>query len=87
MRVAAQITKDVLGATEGRLGVHNPVAAIATIEQLLKGSGIGKRLDAALQTEPVALIGLLKTGEELAPKQLAQNPDREEEVRLAGDPL
>ena len=54
---------------------------------MLKSPGIGKILDTAVQAEPAGPIGLLESGEELAPKQLAQDPNRQKEGWLAGDPL
>src|SRR5438552_17818066 len=47
MRIATEVAKNQSRATEWPLGVHDPFAAIQRIKQLLKGTRIVERSNAA----------------------------------------
>ncbi|XXT69410.1 hypothetical protein WMF14_03040 [Sorangium sp. So ce693] len=82
--IATEVGKDLLGPSEGRLGLNHPGLAIERVEQRSEGSGVGQRGGPAGQVELSLVIGLPKRGEQPAAEELAENLHREE---VAAPPL
>ena len=86
MRIATEVAKNQSGAAEWPFGVDDPFAAIQRIKQLLKGTGIFERSNAAGKRQLSRLIHGFESRQELAAEQLAQHFHRQEILTLTGDP-
>jgi len=72
--------EDVLGTTEGRLGVDNPVLGEELPQQAPEAFWCCECLERAVELELALEQKLLELGGEPAAEDTAENPDREEEA-------
>ena len=79
--------EDLGRATEGRLGVHDPVGCIGGTEVRLEGVCVVEPSEHALERELALGEGATSEVDEFAPEDLAQHSHGKEEAGAAGDPL
>jgi hypothetical protein len=82
MGVLAEIAKRMLRASEGALRVNHPFGAEQRPKPRREGLGIPQRGECAVEAEFVLRVQLLKAICELAPENLFENVDRQEELLL-----
>ena len=75
-----------LRAAEGRLGVDDPLGPGGGGEPALEFGRLGQRAEPAVEGEPPPVEGGPEQREELSPEDAAEDADRQEEPRPAGDP-
>ncbi len=80
MRVAAEIAQSVFGATEGWLGVDDPLVAEEGSAPSGEGSGVGKWGEVSMELELVVAEGGLESVFELTAKDLAEHIDMKKEA-------
>jgi len=68
MRVAAQVTENVLRAAEGRFAVDHPVLVKQLPQERGENSGLGEKFEIAVEAELAVGEGTPETGNELASK-------------------
>ncbi len=73
MGVAAQVAQHLHGPTEGGLGIDDPVVAVHPSEEFGELPGIGESGGWAGAAELVATVKTLKTSQELAAKDAAED--------------
>ena len=86
MRVAGEVSENLLRSTKGRLAVDHPRLGVERRQESGEGARIligGKR---ALEIELTCLVGLFQRGENLATEQARQHAHREEESLSAPHP-
>ena len=74
------------GPAEGGLGVDDPLGPGAGGEPAPELARVGQRGELAVEGEPAPVEGGPEQGQELAPEDAAEDADRQEEARPAGDP-
>ena len=84
--VPGQVLEHLLRAAERRLGVDDPLGAGSWRRATPELGRVGQRGELAVEREPAPVEGGLEQGQELAPEDAAEDPDRQEEPRPAGDP-
>ena len=86
MRVAGEVAEHLLRSGQGGLGVDDPLRLLERPEELVPGRGRTPVLALALHAQ--ALLGgrLPERRQERAPKEPAEDTDREEETFGARDP-
>ena len=80
MGVASEVCEHLLGAGEGRLGVHDPALGRGALEEVV-------RVGIEPEGNRAAGQGLLELGQELAAEDLGEDPDGQKEVGAGGDPM
>jgi hypothetical protein len=84
--VASQVVEDLVRATEGRLGVDDPVDGIEATHELME-SGLGSESGKPTrQSELTVGAEFLEAIKELAPEDLGEGLNVEEEVLRSRDP-
>ena len=86
MGIGAEIAQHVFRATEGRLGVDDPVVAEQYTQPCGEGAWLGKRQKVAVKLEFASMEGATESGDELAAEDTAEHADGQEEGRPGGDP-
>ena len=87
VRVARQVRQDGFGSGEGFLGVDDPVDFAQWFEEIVESVFVD---EARMITEELQLPGFVQLGQPFQNEtlvQTGQNPDGQEEVLAAGDPL
>ena len=84
--VPGQVLEHLLGPAEGWLGVDDPLGAGGGGERPPELGRVGQGGELAVEREPPPVEGGPEQGQELAPEEAAEDADREEEPRPAGDP-
>jgi hypothetical protein len=84
--IASQVFEDRVGPAEGRLGVDHPLRTSGLGEESVEGWAMSQGLKRSMEAEPFVLEGLVEEGQELAPKEAAQDPHGKKEVRGGGYP-
>jgi hypothetical protein len=85
--IAREIFQDLVRATEGRLGIDHPFSGACLDEEPTEHTWIRQRSERSAEREMTVVEGLPQEGEELAPEEPTQDPDREKEARAAVDPV
>jgi len=78
--VAAEITENVLGATEGRLAVDHPVLTEEGAEERSESLGIPEKLAVPVEVQLAVGEGPFESGDKLAAEDSPQHLDGEEEA-------
>ena len=76
----------MLGSSEGRLGVDDPIGFLQPLEKASERGGLRQSSQGALEAKLALLIGLEKQSTELAPEQATQHAVGQEEVVRRADP-
>ncbi len=78
--ITGEIVENVFGATEGRLGVDDPVLGKETLEKMQEAFRCGEFLEGTVELELALEQKLLEFGGELTAEDVAQHSDRQEEA-------
>ena len=73
MGVAAEITENMLGATEGRFAIDHPVLSVEWPQPGSEDLGLRKKLQVSLEVELAIVESLLESVDELAAKNFTQH--------------
>jgi hypothetical protein len=84
--VAAEITENVLGATEGRFAVDHPVVTEEGAEERGECLGFREKLEVPVEAELAVVEGLPESGDKLAAENTTQHLSGEEEAIAGVDP-
>ena len=87
MGISGQVLEHLLGPAEGRLGIDHPLLAAQLPAQRRETTRICQVREGAVELETSGSEALLQRGEQLAAKQVREDPDREEEIVWAGNPV
>ena len=79
--VAGEVVEDVFRSTERRLGIDDPVLREDLSQETLEAFRPREFLERAMELQLALEQKLLEFGGELATKDAAENPDRQEEAR------
>jgi len=83
MGVGAKMAEHMFKATEGTLGVDDPVAAVQQPQPGCEGMRLGKRQQAAVELEFHLMEGVTESGDELAPEDNTEHVDGRKKDRRA----
>ena len=86
MSVAAHVVEHLLGSGKRRLGIDHPFDTLRSGDQAGEGARLAKRLQGTKELQVPGIERFLKRLQKAAAEQAGQNPNRQEEVRLAGHP-
>jgi len=86
MGVAGQVVEDVLGTSEGPLGVDHPILTEQRPQKSMEGFLFAESFQASGKQQFPVTESALEPGDELATKDAAQHFYRQEEVVLRMDP-
>jgi len=86
MGIAGQVVENMFGATEGWLGVDDPVLLAEFPEEAAECARQGKLLERAMELEPVVFEQFTKPHPELAAEAAAKYLDGQEEAWRRIDP-
>ena len=86
MRVAAQVMEDMLGSTEGRLAVDDPIVVEQLPEKGGESLGWSKKLQATVEGELFPGKGALESGDELAPEDTTEHLNGKKEAMARVNP-
>jgi hypothetical protein len=86
MCVASEVAKNGQWATEGGFGIDHPAPEIEATQELGKLFPLLEDTGRSCTTELFLLTETLETGDELAPKDLAQDGGGQEKVLFRGHP-
>src|ERR1039457_1752396 len=84
--VAAEITENVFGATEGRLAVDHPVLTEEGTEERSEHFRFCQKLEIPVEAESAVVEGPFETGDKLATEDSTQHLHGEKEAIARGDP-
>ena len=84
--VAAEITENVFGTTEGRLAVDHPVLPEEGAEERSECLRFRQKLEFPVEGELAIVEGLPESGDKLAAEDSTQHLDGEKEAIARGDP-
>lgn len=84
MGVAAEVSQNMFGPTEGRLGVDVLFLLAQLVDQLFKRCRVAERCGWTSEVECAPAMELAEDGEELVAEDGAQDGNRHEEHRMAG---
>jgi hypothetical protein len=84
--VAAEVTEDVFGSAERRLGVDDPGRVVEAVLEGAPGVGVSELGGAAGKDELAVLPGAVESVKELAAEELGQDLDGKEEALAPGQP-
>lgn len=73
--IASKVAQNLLGAIEGRLGVHHPFRAPCLVEETAERVGVLAGGKATVELQPSILEGSGKGCQEPAAEEAAENPD------------
>jgi hypothetical protein len=86
MRVAGQVSEDVLGILEGLFRVHDPLLGAQGGEEPLPRGGLGELPTAPRQGELALCVALRQAGEVETPEAPCKDPDGQEEAGTTRHP-
>jgi hypothetical protein len=86
MGVAGQVVENMVGTTEGRLGIDDPVLVAEFPEEVAEGLRQGELLKRSMKLEPVVLEQLTELVTELLAEDLAECLDGQKESARRIDP-
>src|SRR5215468_4725182 len=86
MGIASQIVKDVFGSAEGCFGIDDPVLLEQSAEEDSEVVFLRKWPTFAIEHELVVVKSTLQSSHELAPKNAAENFNRQEETGTGCNP-
>jgi len=86
MCIATQIIQNLLGATEGPLGIDHPLGIAQGREVSSKGFRIAQRLEDGEERQPPGLEGLLETLQEQTAEEAGEHAHGEKEPGPARNP-
>jgi hypothetical protein len=84
--VAAKITENIFGATEGRFAVDHPVLPEEGTEERSEGFGVRQKFELPVEAELALREGLPESGDKLAAENTTQHLSGEEEAVAGVDP-
>jgi hypothetical protein len=84
--VAAEITENVFGTTEGRLAVDDPVLTEEGAEERSEHFRFCQKLEIPVEAQLAVVEGPFESGNKLTSENAAQHLDGEEEAIARGDP-
>src|SRR5215468_2823819 len=84
--VATEIGQHLFWATEGWLGVDDPLDPPQLIEPAGEGGGIGEAGQHAEEAEPAGCEGHVELGQEEAAEEPGEHAHRQKEAGATGDP-
>jgi len=84
--VAAEITENVLGATEGRFAVDHPVVTEEGAEESSESLRFRQKLEIPVEAELAVVEGPFESGDKLAAENTTQHLSGEEEAIAGVDP-
>ena len=84
--VAAEITENVFGTTEGRLAVDHPVLTEEGTEERSEHFRFRQKLEIPVEAQLAVVEGPLESGDKLATEDSTQHLDGEKEAIARGDP-
>jgi hypothetical protein len=84
--VAAEITENIFGATEGRLAIDYPVLPEQGTEEGSESLRFRQKLEVPVEAELAVGEGPFESGDKLAAEESAQHFDGEKEAIARGDP-
>jgi hypothetical protein len=86
VRVASEVFKDVVGASERRLGIDDPLETARSREQLTETRWPGQGIQLTMKMEVICAIRFVEQRQEFATEEPAQNAHGEKEARTRADP-
>ena len=86
VRIAAQVSQDLLRSAEGWLGVDDPFDVFESGKMLVKGVRLSEVSEVTEEAQYTCVKGVCQSLEKQASKQTRQNFDRQEEARPTSDP-
>ena len=84
--IAAEVVEGLLGSTEGRLGVDDPLGVSGSLEVSLEALGLAEVSKIAVEDELSSAIGPFEGLEKAAAEEAREHPYRQKEPRSASDP-
>ena len=87
MRVAPQVSQDLLWSTEGRLGVDPPLARPKTGEQSIESERLGQVCAGAMKSEFAFLVSARQTSQEETAEQAREHVDGQKESLATTEPV
>jgi hypothetical protein len=79
MSVGTEIAEHMFRATEGPLGVDDPVVAVEHPQPRREGTRLGERYQAAVEVKLTLMKDVAESGDELAAEDTAEHVDGQEE--------
>jgi hypothetical protein len=86
VRVAAQVSDNLLRAAEGWFAIDDPIVAEELPEKRGESLGLGEQLEIAVEAELAGGEGTLESGDELAAEDTTEHLDGEKEAIAWVDP-
>ena len=87
MGVAGEIVEHVMGAAEGRLGIHHPLGLRGRGEIGGEGVGVAQRFELRIEVQLTGPERAVQLFEEQPAEEPGQHPHRQEEAGAASDPV
>jgi hypothetical protein len=84
--IAAEITENVFGATEGRLAVDHPVLTEERAEERSESLRFREKLEVPVEAQLTVVEGAFESGDKLAAEYTTQHLDGKEEAIAGLDP-
>src|SRR5271157_5109752 len=84
--VAAEITENVFGATEGRLAIDHPVLPEEGTKERSEGFRFRQKFELPVEAELAVVEGPFESGDKLATEDSTQHLDGKKESITRGDP-
>jgi hypothetical protein len=84
--IAAEVTENVFGTTEGRFAVDHPVVTEEGAEERSESLGFREKLEVPVEAELAVVEGLPERGDKLAAENPTQHLSGEEEAIAGVDP-
>ena len=84
--VAAEITENLLGTTEGRLAINHPVPSKERAEEGSEGLAFRQKFEIAVEAQSAFGKSRFESLDKLAAEDSPQHRDGEKETRAGGDP-
>jgi hypothetical protein len=86
MGVSGKIVENLLGTSEGSLGVDHPFSRVEWSKPTLPGGRLSQALEFPMKTNLTVIESLLEISKELASEKTAKDSNRKEEVLTRGKP-
>jgi hypothetical protein len=87
VRIASEVAKNLLGTTEGRLRINNPVLTEQRSQESREALRLRHALDGAGKSQPALSVNALQAINELPTEYFAENPYRKKERISRVNPL
>jgi hypothetical protein len=84
--IAAEVTENMFGTTEGRLAVDHPVLTEERTEKSSESLGFREKLEVPVEAQLTVVEGAFESGDKLATEDSAQHLDGQKEAIARGDP-